>query len=138
MSKFASEAEPQVPDLVGIRPTNLTLPVLRDILGIYFAVAMSDEYQRRHLDEDSEMVFRNLGEQLRFSNGAEYRFGSRYTMHTKFWIWKENRDLFRFSLDPNMDREELDRYDIQSMVDTFDTRVALYLQEKGLAEPFNR
>jgi len=124
----------------GMKLSDLTGEILFDLIRIYDDVSNSELarecLERRAPSREMEYVNEILG----ISNAVAWRFGSKFSGDTKFYIWKEgfqgNDRLIRFSFDPNSyvsDPEGVRTEESDCLTQSFRVAVIKYLLNQGLA-----
>ena len=128
MSIDKSEAGPQQPELLGMRLDTLTDSIWRDIIRIYYRTAY-DNFPMENLKiyERSDTIL----DSLRNSNSVGFRFGSKFSVHSKLEVWHERDDKVRFSFYTNEDG--LDDSEVQEVSGRFKGEIDDYLRTHNLA-----
>lgn len=134
-----TESKEHIPEVFyGVKLSNITDEMLEGIVGIYSDIAKVSTSRWRI------PTLEQVNSQLRYSNAAEFRIGSSYSMNSKLWVRTEKylRDESRtvvdtvvvFKFDPNMDfRNEKEKQEIMAKSEQFRKAASDYLLQTGLA-----
>lgn len=139
-----TEAKEKLPEaFCGVKLSDITDEMLKGVVGIYSAVAEIAPAPWREIRRD------DLVERLSNTNGADYRFGSKYSMHSKLWVWVADYlyddegigidRVVKFSLDPNMDfRSEAQKFELQAKEEQFRKASSDFLMQTGFGVPLEQ
>ncbi|MFH1637657.1 MAG: hypothetical protein ABIB71_04510 [Candidatus Woesearchaeota archaeon] len=128
-----------------MRQSELTKEVLDDIVSIYDNVFEMKKFGGEH----DRCNLKEVQGWLNSIGWAEYRFGSKFTMHSKLYIskaapglkwWRIKDksladDLVEFSFFPNFSASQQEAYGKEAdlLENKFNTNISQYLKEKKLA-----
>lgn len=130
----------QKPTYFGIRFADLTEEILADILKLFLETGGMGEsdWKRRTLTQD------NISNQIENSNNAEFRFGSRFTGHSKLNVRRVyysgvERDVVEFKAYGNTHGDNLSKKEMREVKDweeQFRQAASDYLEKTGKGIPF--
>lgn len=135
--------EGEVEVFFGVKLSDVTDQVLQSVVDIYFNVAEIKPVDWKQVTKEG------LTEQLLHSNGAEYRFGSKYSMNSKLWVrvadylyddegFGSDR-VVRFAFEPNMDiRSDTQKLELQVKEEQFRKASSDFLMQAGLGIPLEQ
>ena len=127
------------PKYYGIKPEDLTDEVWADIQSIFFKVAYGDDYDDERIARRiSGNTASNVLTQTEHSNFAGFRYGSRFSQHTKLGVWNPLTGALRFDLvinSENPDHEDPSTEsgkEAEEMKELFQARAENYLRQHGI------